>query len=250
MKSIGIYLRSKRRLLGLRISKVAEELKIKPEYIKAMENNRLDLLPTKAHQRVFLKSYAEYLGMDFEKIKKELFEEKKVEEKKDFYPVEIPKSDGGLFYLIFGLILGFIIVGFFLKSVEPKKAKTESETGQEILGPFPSKVDITPEIAPFFPEIEDKMLLRLEAFENSWLQVMGDGLNLFSGILGSNTAMEFISESTFVIRMGKPEVLRGFVNGQILKPFHLEENPKRLELNREDYQLLLDSAYIPKPDQE
>lgn len=246
MESLGTYLRSKRRLKGLKISQVADELRVKPEYIEAMEDNRFDLLPTKAHQRIFLKSYAEFLGVDFEKLKKEYLTEEKIKEKENEYVIPAT-SNGGWLYLFFGLLLGLIIVGFFLKSAEYKELVTESEMNQMVYGPFPLEKDTTPMVIPFFPETEDKMLLRLEAFENSWLMVVSDGLTLFNGIMGGNTTMEFIAEKNFVIRMGKPEVLRGFVNGQILKPFHLEENPKRLELNIENHLFFLDSTYIRKP---
>lgn len=247
MESLGTRLKSKRRLKGLKISQVADELKIKPEYIKAMENDRLGLLPTKAHQRVFLKSYAEFLGVDFEKLKEKYFTEEKIKEKGNEY---VPsKANGGLFPIFLGLVLGFLIVGFFLKYYEYKEFQKESETTDVVLGPFLLEKDTIPEIVPFFPEKEDKMLLRLEAFENSWLKVVVDGVALFNGIMGGNTTMEFIAEKNFVIRMGKPEVLRGFVNGQILKPFHLGDNPKRLELNIGNYRFFLDSTYILKPAQ-
>ncbi|KPL04488.1 MAG: hypothetical protein AMJ90_00665 [candidate division Zixibacteria bacterium SM23_73_2] len=251
MKSIGIYLRSQRRLKGFRISKIADELKIKPEYIKAMENDRLDLLPTKAHQRVFLKSYAEFLGVDFEKIKGKFIDKGEgIKEKQDIYEVEPPKAGGSLLHLFLGLVLGFVIVGFFLKFAELEEFTFESEINPEVYGPFPVEEEITPVVPPFFPETEDGMLLRLEAFENSWLTVVGDGVNLFKGIIGKNTAMDFPAKNDFVIQMGRPEVLRGFVNGQILKPFHLNESSKRLELNTKNYKSFLDSTYIPKAEPE
>ncbi len=245
MESLGTYLRSKRRLKGLKISQVADELKIKPEYIEAMENDRLDLLPTKAHQRIFLKSYAEFLGVDFEKLKEKFMVEEK---KKEGEQVDLSsKTNGGLFYIFLGLVLGFLIIGFFLRYAGYKEFQKESEISDVVFGPFLLEKDTIPIIVPFFPDTEDKMLLRLEAFKNSWLMVVGDGVPLFNGIMGGNTTMEFIAEKNFVIRMGKPEVLRGFVNGQILKPFHLGENPKKLELGIENYLFFLDSTYIRKP---
>ncbi len=240
---------SKRRLKGLKISKVADELKIKPEFIKAMENNRLDLLPTVAHQRIFLKSYAELLGVDFEKLKKKYLTEGEVKEKEDAYMIP-PNSNGGLLHLFLGLLLGFVMVGFFLKYAELEEFRADSDMNQEVYGPFPLEEELIPTISPLFPETEDKMLLRLEAFEKSWLMVAGDGVTLFNGIMGKNTAMEFVAKDDFVIRMGRPEVLRGFINEQILKPFHIGENVKKLEFDTKTYPLFLDSTYIRKPSQE
>lgn len=65
---------------GLELGYIAKKISIREEYLKAIENNRLDLLPSGIYQKNFLKRYAEFLDIDPQEIKKQL---SKLEENSD-----------------------------------------------------------------------------------------------------------------------------------------------------------------------
>ena len=65
---IGSILRYHREQRKLDLVNVAEELKVKLDYLQAMEQGRFDLLPSGFYRRSFLKAYAEYLKLDVDEM--------------------------------------------------------------------------------------------------------------------------------------------------------------------------------------
>lgn len=61
---IGALLQARREELGWDIDEVAEHLKIKPAYLRALEEDAYDQLPERVYAVGFLKSYAGLLGLD------------------------------------------------------------------------------------------------------------------------------------------------------------------------------------------
>ncbi|HHY69026.1 MAG TPA: DUF4115 domain-containing protein [Bacillota bacterium] len=64
LRQLGEVLRAQRESLGLSIKDVEEQTKIRSTYIMAMESGNDNISPGKAYFRVFLKSYADFLGLD------------------------------------------------------------------------------------------------------------------------------------------------------------------------------------------
>lgn len=63
-EAIGQQLRESRQGLEISLEQAAEETHIRLHYLQALENGDFNALPSKAHERGFLRSYAEYLGLD------------------------------------------------------------------------------------------------------------------------------------------------------------------------------------------
>jgi hypothetical protein len=61
---IGSSLREARLRQGLDFPALEELTKIRPKYLRALEDERFDLLPAPTYVRGFLRSYAETLGLD------------------------------------------------------------------------------------------------------------------------------------------------------------------------------------------
>src|SRR3954471_5597177 len=61
---IGEVLQSTRSRLGLDILAVERETKIRAKYLRALENERWDVLPGPTYVKGFLRTYARYLGLD------------------------------------------------------------------------------------------------------------------------------------------------------------------------------------------
>src|SRR3989442_554743 len=64
MFEIGSSLRSARIRRGLALPGVEAELKIRARYLDALEGERFEALPGEAYVRGFLRSYADYLGLE------------------------------------------------------------------------------------------------------------------------------------------------------------------------------------------
>ena len=64
MFDIGSSLRDARLRQNLDFPELEERTKIRPKYLRALEDERFDLLPAPTYVRGFLRSYAESLGLD------------------------------------------------------------------------------------------------------------------------------------------------------------------------------------------
>jgi cytoskeleton protein RodZ len=64
MQAIGERLREARMRQGLDISEVETATKIRGKYLRALENDEFSMLPGGTYVKSFLRTYAEYLGLD------------------------------------------------------------------------------------------------------------------------------------------------------------------------------------------
>jgi cytoskeleton protein RodZ len=65
---IGETLRDARTRRKLDLSQVEADIKIRMRYLRAMENEEWDVLPGGAYTRGFIRTYANYLGLDGERL--------------------------------------------------------------------------------------------------------------------------------------------------------------------------------------
>ncbi len=68
LTDVGSQLRGARLDLGLSISAVARELRLAPEYIKAIENGDWDGLPTRVYALGYIRSYAGLVELDYNEL--------------------------------------------------------------------------------------------------------------------------------------------------------------------------------------
>ncbi|MSW95714.1 MAG: hypothetical protein F2796_02820 [Actinobacteria bacterium] len=118
---MGASLREARRALGVDITEVEADTKIRGKYLRALENEEWDLLPGPTFVKSFLRTYADHLGLDG----RLLVEEFKVRyERPQVIPItpgtqsgqrERRRYPGPRFWLIAGLvallILGLVVLG-------------------------------------------------------------------------------------------------------------------------------------------
>lgn len=64
MSDVGETLRERRMALKIDVHEVEDATKIRSKYLRALENEEYDLLPGNAYVKSFLRTYADYLGLD------------------------------------------------------------------------------------------------------------------------------------------------------------------------------------------
>jgi cytoskeleton protein RodZ len=65
---IGSSLRRARERLGLELPQVEQQTRIRTKYLKALEDERFDVLPGDAYAKGFLRVYADFLGLEGERF--------------------------------------------------------------------------------------------------------------------------------------------------------------------------------------
>lgn len=66
MFEIGTSLREARLRQGIDLPRVEADTKIRAKYLRALEDEKFDVLPAETYVKGFLRTYAEYLGLDGE----------------------------------------------------------------------------------------------------------------------------------------------------------------------------------------
>jgi cytoskeleton protein RodZ len=69
--SFGVSLKRERELRGITLAEIARSTKISVRLLEAIEKDRFDVLPEGVFRKSFIKSYANYLGMNEEQILQE-----------------------------------------------------------------------------------------------------------------------------------------------------------------------------------
>ena len=103
MFEIGNSLREARLRQGLDFSEIEQSTKIRGKYLRALEDEQFEVLPAQTYVKGFLRSYADYLGLDGQLyvdefnsryVRGELEEE---EEQRPFKPRTVRPGRGGAF---------------------------------------------------------------------------------------------------------------------------------------------------------
>src|SRR5713226_8028462 len=64
MFELGVSLKEARLRGSLELEQVEEQTRISRRYLRALEDERFELLPGDAYAKAFLRSYADFLGLD------------------------------------------------------------------------------------------------------------------------------------------------------------------------------------------
>jgi len=266
---IGSVLRYHREQKKLSLDQISEELKVRREYLEAMEHGRFDLLPVGFYRRSFLRAYAEYLKLDPDHILKMfeeqeratkkgegesppvpkahvegISEEKKIEREKPAHkftpPIKPPprESRAGFWFSVFlGFLIGALCLIFLFKIGIRNDQKTSVSLAMaeaESLMVSPAPVDT---LELFMNLLDEKigaspeLILRVEASGRSWMRVVSDGAELFTGFVNENMNAEFLAKDELSINLGVNQGVKAWLNGFELLP--LEKGITRL--NRENF---------------
>ncbi|HKZ22595.1 MAG TPA: DUF4115 domain-containing protein, partial [candidate division Zixibacteria bacterium] len=97
------------------------------------------------------------------------------------------------------------------------------------------------------PAVDQKLLLRLEASGKSWAEIIADGKTVHYDFLNPSQKREWSAKNGFIITLGNPDVVSGFINAQKLKPLASRANKPVIDLkiNFENYKSFLEEKKSP-----
>ena len=103
MNSLGAFLRSKREERGIALEEMSEKTRIPLRYLSALEEDRLDALPGKVYERLFIRTYADIVGINVEELGRQFKEIQNTLELKVRPEDEgrSPRSNGGFLPWVF-----------------------------------------------------------------------------------------------------------------------------------------------------
>jgi transcriptional regulator with XRE-family HTH domain len=262
LESLGSFLREKRKAAGFSLEQLSAELRIKQTYLEALEEGRYELLPAPLYKKIFVKAYADYLGLNFEELTKRFSEKEAGSETAEegrvkSYPeiVQTRKKSNNHLLVWAGIVLGLVIILIFVVKKAPDTFLHNKVSGPKVEEAKVSLPLLTEDsvISRNVPEAREgtrgatsqseEMTLRLEGTDKCWALVIGDGDTLFSGFINNGMKLEYKALYFFKFTLGRAWTVKGYLNEKKLKPF----GPKGKgtfgrEINKDNYKDFLETA--------
>jgi transcriptional regulator with XRE-family HTH domain len=174
-ESLGKYLKRERENRKLSLKEVSKQIKVREPFLRAVEEDRRDLLPSVTYVKGFLSAYAKYLGLDPNEVILRHEAESKGEpiirpevlrQKKMLWSPRYLWVIGGM------IIVGFIVLYFLLSPSQPPVAPPalKPEAEKPIAQPPPPPVSEKPSALA-----EKGINLDIKAIERTWVAIQIDG---------------------------------------------------------------------------
>lgn len=174
-ESLGKYLKRERENRKRSLKEVSKHIKVREPFLKAVEEDRRELLPSVTYVKGFLSAYAKYLGLDPNEVivryeaesKKELIiRPEALPEKRILWNPKYLWTIGGV------IIVGFIVLYLLLSPSQPPVVPPppKPEAKKTIPQPPPPPVSEKPSV------LEKKGIsLAVKAVERTWVAIQIDG---------------------------------------------------------------------------
>lgn len=216
--NLGLYLKNLREEKKIPVAQVAQALKTKPETIQALEANDFQKIPAPTYVKGYLRSYANYLGIDSEHILAEYNRQYPTGSKQvlilqghklpriglDMKKLLIPAS------IIVTIIIALIVFIIYKSSKSPVPSPQSPVTP-----PITEQIQ-TPSPATITPAITTPLFLSARTLDNVWLRVYADGKLIFEGTLQKDEKENWQAQNEFNLRIGNPSKLNLSLNGKSL----------------------------------
>jgi cytoskeleton protein RodZ len=223
MFEIGNSLREARLRQGLDFPEIEQATKIRPKYLRALEDEQFDILPGQTYVKGFLRTYAEYLGLDGQLYVDEynsryvhVDEETPLRARGSTAPLGgrgIPRFESSVVLVAIaaiGILTLLVFAAWRFGSDTPKTAIPDFSTR-----PPATKPKASP--APRRPQPRRRAKLTISAVSgNSVVEVYGGSLagkQLFKGTVEDGHSIRFGRNHRYILRMGRPDNLQVVVNG-------------------------------------
>lgn len=218
LKKLGRYLQKERRNHKISLKDIAGETRINIRYLKAIEEGKIEDLPQDPYLTVFLKSFCQGIGLDFQEVKRMFPPEAapSVEEQPPFSPRRY------WIWLLLLPILVLIIILYPKKTernvVSPPPAGNMRDTSSLDLYPPESLTMISSDTLPQGPPLRpDTLKLELVGLESTWIFIEGDSGVLWQGILTPGQRKVLFSSGGFQATVGNAGGVEIFLNGKKLR---------------------------------
>ena len=232
MASIGQELKRERELRGISLKEIADTTKINLRFLRALEEDRFDMLPEQFFIRGIIRTYASYLGLDEQSVLNTFIESKQTEETPDVSEKKISR----FFALMVLGIIALIIIMYFVFRKE-KSPPPDNSRIQPAVQETQEKPITLPPIEQEEPEAEQQGLnIEIIVEQETWLEIYADNEMLDSGIKIPGDRLQIKALQEFLIHIGNAGGITYTINGQEGKKLGEPGTVKR------DIQITLDNV--------
>jgi len=227
-QTLGQFLRQERELRGIPLDRIEQATRIRAAQLRAIEDDRLEALPAEAYARGFVRTYAEYLGLNGDDVVA-IFNEQwnrsaqRAEPAPPHTPVSVARSSpSGLFSLWVGLacllLAGSAVLYLVGGSGGGHTAQPPPTTHPPATQPVTSPDTTATQTPP--PAQPAGVRMTVTAAQGScWLEARrgsASGALLAERTLAPGQAVHLHARRVW-LRLGDPTSVRLRVNGKALK---------------------------------
>lgn len=223
---IAKALTERRKLRGLTLDQVHQAIKIRVSYLKALEQGQWDELPGEVYIRGFIKRYAQYLGLDADKLLAPYVEEDlRLGERSEPQNAAEPKTMDQ--YKLVGIWIGiavFIGIGLMKLATIRKPADPPSAPAVSLS----SAPAVSSPAAPILSNKKEDNSHLLEVYSPYplWLRVESKDRS-FEGFIPQGATWSWKGEGEILVRLGHTRQVSLFFDGSLIP---VTERQKRIRL--------------------
>lgn len=208
----GRKLSEARQQLGLSLDEVAERIRVRREFLEALEQMNVKLLPGKAYAVAFLRSYARALGIDEKAIVDQFQDEcalsREDAEKPIRAPATRPRRERPWMAAAALVLIGAVFVGW--RALDQRGAD-EPAVEQAAIAPAAT--------APVAGPQEEARVIEIKALTAGWLEARGpDGTVFLSRNLQAGDVYRPDASPGWTLHARDGSAFELFVNGQPAGP--------------------------------
>jgi helix-turn-helix protein/uncharacterized protein DUF4115 len=215
MFDIGATLREARERRGLSLDDVQQSLHFRERYLTALEDEHWDLLPGEAYTKGFLRTYAEFLGLDGTLFIDEFNERVAASEEQAIVPDSLAprrKRSGLLVRTIAGVVVLALAV-FAAGALRPSSSPGAHVDAAAAATPKPAVqrgMPVAPAVLPTPARAKPVIALIRATKSRSWLSVRvggPTGTELFRGFLNRGHELSYPLGKDVWLRIGRPHAV-------------------------------------------
>jgi cytoskeleton protein RodZ len=224
---IGNSLREARLRQGYELPRVEADTKIRAKYLRALEEERFEVLPGETYVKGFLRTYAEYLGLDGQLYVDE-FNSRFTREEEPLAPPR-PRRQAARSRAVESNFVVVALAGIIAVTILVVVAWKFGSSGAETpTTPLPGALSTTegstttpaaPTGSAGHAKTKTKLVLSATGGDG-WVEVharSATGALLYQGTLQAGQTQKFVDEKKLWLRLGDTTYLRATING---RPVH------------------------------
>jgi cytoskeletal protein RodZ len=229
MASFGENLRRERELRGVSLREIADATKISMQFLKALEEDRVDRLPGGLFPKAFLRQYARHLGLDPERYVAEFLYVNGERAAASPPPLPTERRPGPRGLLLFGAVVAAgVVLSLKLGSPPERAAKGGLSASEAPAAPRPAAGAGEAVAAPLStPTVPDGLVLTLRAQQDCWVEVRADGQTVLNRVLTGGETATLEAHGQLVLSVGNAGGLAFRVNDRPGMPLGKSGEVKR-----------------------
>ena len=215
MFEIGASLREARETRGFGLDDVQKALRLRERYLTALEDERWELLPGEAYTKGFLRTYAEFLGLNGTLYVDEYNERVASREETQIVPDSLAPARSRRSGLLTRTIVGFFVLSVVVFAASAWRPGAAPRPGVEAArAAAPRHLHAKPlgmPVAPVPPaRAAPPKLARIHATGRSWFSIRVGGpagREIFRGFLDRGQALRYRLDRKVWVRIGDPRAV-------------------------------------------